>query len=411
MNISLDALVNWLTGPVVLRPVFALLRRFSPIFVLGKKVVVSRHADVIEVLSRDTDFTVSQINAPNIDRLDGPFILGMDRSEQYDREAAVLREAVRKDDLQRIRTFVARTAAEIVGSIKAQERIDIVNGFARPAATRLVASYFGVSGPDERTLMRWLRDIFRDVFLNFTNDTQVREAANRSGARLRQHLDQEIVRRKAQPEKPDDVLGRLLALRGSSRPWLDDDTVRRNVSGLIVGAVETTSKFVAHSINELLRRPEIIAGAREAAATNNIEAVRRYAYEAVRFNPHAPLMLRYCARETALAVNTPRERRLPAGSTVLVGTLSAMFDSEGFASPNEFRIDREVEYLHFGYGMHRCFGYYINSVQISELMAALLRLPNLRRASGSDGRIVYEGPFPDRLILEFDLDSVITGKG
>jgi len=206
-------------------------------------------------------------------------------------------------------------------------------------------------------------------------------------------------------------LGRLLALRGSSRPWLDENTVRRNVSGLIVGAIETTSKFVAHSIDELLRRPEIIAGAREAAVTNNIEAVRRYANEAVRFNPHAPLMLRYCATETALAVNTPRERRLRAGSTVLVGTLSAMFDSEAFASPNEFRIDREVEYLHFGYGVHRCFGYYINSVQIPELMAALLRLPNLRRASGGDGRILYEGPFPDRLILKFDSGGATAGKG
>ena len=414
MNISSDALINWLTGPVVLRPVFALLRRFAPIFVIGKKVVVSRHADVIDILSRDTDFTVSQVNAPNIDRLDGPFILGMDRSEQYDREAAVLREAVRRDDLERIRNFVARTADEIVGSVRAQERIDVVNDFARPAATRLVASYFGISGPDEHTLMRWLRDIFRDVFLNFTNDTRVRQAANRSGTQLRQYLNQEIGRRNAQPApqpQPDDVLGRLLALRGSSRPWLDENAVRRNISGLIVGAVETTSKFVAHSILELLRRPEIIAGAREAALTNNIEAVRRYAYEAVRFNPHAPLMLRYCARETALAVNTPRERRLPAGSTVLVGTLSAMFDSEGFASPSEFRIDREVEYLHFGYGMHRCFGYYINSVQIPELVAALLRLPNLRCAPGGEGRILYEGPFPDRLILEFDSGSATTGEG
>ncbi len=414
MNVSSDALINWLTGPVVLRPVFAVLRRFAPIFVIGKKVVVSRHADVVDVLSRDTDFTVSQINAPNIDRLDGPFILGMDRSEQYDREAAVLREAVRRDDLQRIRNFVARTAAEIVGSARAQGRIDVVNGFARPAATQLVASYFGISGPDEHTLMRWLRDIFRDVFLNFTNDMRVRLAANRSGAQLRQYLDQEIGRRNTrsapQPE-PDDVLGRLLALRGSSRPWLDENTVRRNVSGLIVGAIETTSKFVAHSIDELLRRPEIIAGAREAAVTNNIEAVRRYANEAVRFNPHAPLMLRYCATETALAVNTPRERRLRAGSTVLVGTLSAMFDSEAFASPSEFRIDREVEYLHFGYGVHRCFGYYINSVQIPELMAALLRLPNLRRASGGDGRILYEGPFPDRLILKFDSGGATAGKG
>ena len=63
------------------------------------------------------------------------------------------------------------------------------------------------------------------------------------------------------------------------------------------------------------------------------------------------------------------------------------------------------EYLHFGYGLHRCFGRAINGVQIPELLAALLRLPGLRRASGGAGRVVNDGPFPERLILEFDGDG------
>jgi cytochrome P450 len=84
--------------------------------------------------------------------------------------------------------------------------------------------------------------------------------------------------------------------------------------------------------------------------------------------------------------------------------LSAMFDPDVFIEPAVFRADRETEYLHFGYGMHRCFGYAINGVQIPEIGATLLRLPNLRRAPGSAGRIAYDGPFPDRLILEFDHD-------
>jgi cytochrome P450 len=79
-----------------------------------------------------------------------------------------------------------------------------------------------------------------------------------------------------------------------------------------------------------------------------------------------------------------------------------MFDPEVFIEPKLFRANREVEYLHFGYGMHRCFGRAINGVQIPEIVGALLRLPNLRRASGREGRIAYDGPFPDRLILEFD---------
>jgi cytochrome P450 len=79
-----------------------------------------------------------------------------------------------------------------------------------------------------------------------------------------------------------------------------------------------------------------------------------------------------------------------------------MFDPEKFPAPDEFRGDRDVEYLHFGFGLHRCFGYAINGVVIPEILAALLRLPNLRRAAGSAGTIVFDGPFPERFILEFD---------
>src|SRR5262249_55107567 len=131
--------------------------------------------------------------------------------------------------------------------------------------------------------------------------------------------------------------------------------------------------------------------------------VKQYAWEAVRFNPHHPLQVRFSSKETRIAAGQPRSKAIPAGSKVFVATLSGMFDSEVFINPAEFSGTRKVEYLHFGYGMHTCFGKYINGVQIPELLAALLRLPNLRRASGGAGQILYDGPFPNRLVLEFDV--------
>ncbi|HST58064.1 MAG TPA: cytochrome P450, partial [Longimicrobium sp.] len=94
---------------------------------------------------------------------------------------------------------------------------------------------------------------------------------------------------------------------------------------------------------------------------------------------------------------------VPAGSSMLIGTLSAMFDADGFPEPRRFRIDRDVRaYLHFGAGMHQCFGLGINMVVIPEILGALLRLPNLRRAPGREGRVALDGPFPERLVLDFD---------
>ena len=402
-----DKLFNLLTSPGLLRPIFTLLRRICPILVLGKRALVTRHADVLEVLTRDTDFTIAEINEARINQSSGPFILGMDRSPQYDTEAATLREAVRPDDLERIRSLVKQNATDLVTAARPSGRIDVVSSLARVVAIRTVDSYFGIPAPDDATMMRWMRDIFHDIFLNPTSDASVHRDAMRSSAELHQHMDRVIAARKSElhePDQPDDVLGRLLLLQNAEHAWLDDNSLRRNLAGLILGAAETTSKFATLAIDELLRRPIALAGARAAALAGEMPTVRNYAYEAVRFNPHHPAQVRFCKREAELAAGTPRARKIPSGTTVFVATLSAMFDPNVFIEPTAFRADRQTEYLHFGDGMHRCFGRAINAVQIPEIVAALLRLPNLRRAPGRAGRIAYDGPFPDRLILEFDRD-------
>jgi cytochrome P450 len=417
-----DRLANFLIRPAVLRPLFRLLRWLSPIFVFGKHAIVTRHPDVTEVLTRDSDFTISQANAGKIDRIDGPFILGMDESPQYDQEKTMLRQVVRPGDLENIREFVAETAGMLLEDARPRRRIDVVNGLTRIVPIRLLSEYFGMPGPDDPTMMRWMRDIFHYIFADLTNSQSVLQDALNSSADLRPYMDAQIALRKSQRPATereevvlerllaaqevalhnDDVLGRLLDLQDAGHPWLDDHSVRRNLGGVIVGAVDTTSKFVTLAIDELLRRPPELAEAQAAALRGDIEAVKGFAWEAVRFNPHHPLQVRFCCRETQIAQGQKRTRRVPAGTFVYAATLSAMFDPAAFSSPADFDPRRKVEYLHFGYGLHTCFGRAINGVQIPELLAALLRLPNLRRAAGSAGRILYDGPFPNRLVLEFD---------
>jgi cytochrome P450/glutathione S-transferase len=401
-----DKLLNFAISPAILRPIFSLLRKFSPILIVGKTAIVTRHDDALEILKRDTDFTIRQINAKKIDQIGGPFILGMDASPQYDRENAALHEAVRREDLDAIRQFVAHEAGELVAAARPRGRMDVVNGLARVVAIRLVGSYFGMPGPDDPTMMRWMRDIFHYIFADLTNGQDVLHDALQASPELHAQMDAQIALRKSAPaDGNDDVLGRLLALQDAAHPWLDDLAVRRNLAGVIVGAVDTTSKFVALAIDELLRRPEMLASARARALNGDIEAVRHYAWEAVRFNPHHPLQVRHCSIATQIAQGQKRARTIPANTTVYIATLSAMFDGDVFTNPEEFNPARTTEYLHFGYGMHTCFGKAINGVQIPELVATLLRLPNLRRAPGSAGRILYDGPFPNRLVLEFDAEK------
>lgn len=401
-------LAAWLTGPVFLRPLNALLRRLAPIIQIGQRVIVSRHADVTDGLARDTELTISEINAGRTNRDNGPFVLSMDRSPQHDREKELLNRVMKRDDVARIRELATARVQECLDRVKPRGWMDAVEDLTRRVPLQVVGEYFGVPGPDDTVMLRWMRTLFHDLFLNLTDDKEVARKAVTSYEEMRPYLLGWITRRKAEiaanpGQANDDVLARMIRCQGlPGMEWLDDDCIRRNISGLIVGAVDTTSAAAAKVIDQLLRRPKELAGARHAAKTGNEDMVARYVWEALRFNPHNPIVIRHSQPGAVIGQGTSRRRILSGGQTVYLGTSSAMFDPDLFPDPGSFRIDRDpLQYLHFSAGLHACQGRYVSGIQIPLIVAGMLRLADARRASGWDGRIAYDGPFPDRMILTF----------
>ncbi|MFC7532431.1 cytochrome P450 [Actinoplanes sp. GCM10030250] len=392
------------TNATLIRAIGRPLRRFKPILSVGGIVVVTRYDDVREVLDRDEDFTIAEINSATMDRINGPFVLGMDRSAHYVRERSILQRCVRPQDPDRIRSVVRETAAELLAA-RPGGRLDVVRDFARPAAVRLAGEYFGVPGPDPVTMMRWMRALFHEAFLNTGGDRHVRRAARVAAAEFHAYADELIATRlsalSAGAPAPDDFLTRLIRLRDDSRTRLSDEGIRRALGGVVVGAVETTSKVTAQAVERLLRHGAALRRARDAARGGDTDLVRRYALEAQRFNPLTAALVRHTARDTVLAAGTLREQRIPAGRTVYAALLPAMFDPAAFPDPGDLRGDRPTSrYLSYGHGLHSCFGRYVNDVQVTELLAALLRSKALRPVPGRQGRIRYDGPFPDRLLVE-----------
>jgi cytochrome P450 len=399
-------LSEWLSSASVLRMVSSLLRRHKPVLKLGTQAFVARGSDVKSVLSDSERFGVTEIYAAKMERTTGAFILGMENTPLYAREASFIRAAVIPSDLARVRSLAGARAEELLLAVKAKGRIDVVSDYARLIPLHIVQTYFGVRGPELRsTYQRWLRNIFWDLFLNLGGDARVAQAALVDAAGLRDHLDEVILEHRSALRAgtaPDDFVTRLLGLRASEYAELDDVALRRNIGGVIVGAVETQAKAIVYALAELLSRPAELAHARRAAAAGDDELVSRYVFEALRFNPHNPLIVRRCHQDTTIGAGTPHETSVTRGTTVYALTLSAMFDEELVNDPESFRIDRPREqYLHFGYGQHQCFGTQLNYVVLPEAIKRLLLLPNLR-VSEQTPRPEHEGPFPDRFILEFD---------
>jgi cytochrome P450 len=392
-----------LSDPQLLRLLESPLGQFMPVAAAGTSAIVTRFADVVEILENQETFQVGEIYAAAMARTVGIFVLGMDNHEDHAREINFLRSAVHKNDLARIGSIVADEAAMLLEAAGPTGRLDVASGYAHKIGLAVVARYFGVSGPDPESMGRWLRGIAWDVFLNLTNNREVTEVAIRYAAQLNAYLDKEIAGLRAVFERtgevPDHFLGRLLL--NQREHDIDDDGIRRNIAGLIIGAVDTTSKTIVHAVDQLLRRPTQLALAQKAAQADHDETVGAYAFEALRFNPHNPLLIRHCAKEFVLAKGTVREARIAAGDKVYAGTLAAMFDPSVLRSPNEFRANRPWDhYLHFGRGIHRCFGERFNRVSVPQAVKALLRRPKLRASPGLDGRVRYEGPFPARFLVQ-----------
>jgi len=372
---------RWLTGPDNLRLVSHLLR-LKPVLRIGKKIVISTHAEVVKALLDDEKYTIAQINAARMDRISGPFILGMDRSAEFDRELAAIRSIVKPTDLDWIRRIVNTTAQTLIEAATPTGRLDLASCYARVCGARVVAEYFGVPGPSEHILMQWMRSLFWYVFLKRGKVSAEGHGTDQSSMELRAYLTTLIAQRTAEGATGDDVLSRLI--RAGT---LDPDGIRRNITGIVVGAIDTTVTAAANAFAVLLDKPDAMSETRKAAESNDEAALRQCVYEAMRFNPQTPALLRYSPAD---------------GATALLLTISAMFDPKAFPEPDRFLTNRPLDrYLHFGHGMHTCYGLMINGVQLPAIVGAIVRLPNLRRASGRFRPILYEGPFPDRLAVEF----------
>jgi cytochrome P450 len=184
---------------------------------------------------------------------------------------------------------------------------------------------------------------------------------------------------------------------------MDDVAIRNNLLGILVGAIPTTSKCCAQALDELLKRPEALSGAQQAARDGDDVALAQYVFEALRFHPNNPGVFRIAAQDYTLAKGTEHATSVPTGTQVLAATQSAMFDGSVIDAPKDFRIDRPGwNYMHWGFGLHTCFGQYINQIQIPGILKPLLKRHNLRRSATPEGKLCITGPFPTSMSVEYD---------
>lgn len=406
-----------------------------PGFPIRGMLWLSRNADVRDVLERPETFEV--IYGPRMQRVskpvdpppdggapcdpseEGNFLLGMQDTPRYWRDISNMRLAFRREDSVRCRQLAERSATASLEHLIDRHldagplRLDLAADLVVPALEDLVRDYFGIPLPlrcpapagsggaagvreeiDGRHL--WLEALFHYLFYDLKGSVSEADALH-AAPRVRAAL-QRIIRERhqamgdgSQDGNADDVLSRCLRLQRSGTPGMDDETLRVNLTGFLVGAMTPLINATCQVMDVLLDRPRAMALARAAVLDPDPEQaharLRACVMEALRFSPGDPVIYRWARQDTWVGEGS-RRRAIPQETLVMAWNSSAMFDPALVAAPWEFRSDRPAgAYLHWGQGQHTCAGAYINMAVIPAILAPLLRRGRLRRAAGSAGQL------------------------
>ncbi|MDX6741257.1 cytochrome P450 [Actinocorallia sp. A-T 12471] len=386
---ALALLAGWLRTDW--RPLFAELRARRPVLVTPAFALVTRFADVTEVLSRPGSFTVAAYAPPMEAALGSPNMLTRDATPLNWREKGLMQVMLAPEDVPALRALTGSLADDVLD--KAGGSLDVVAELFRAVPLGVCARYFGFPGPDQATLSRWSRAVMTDVTANLPGDPAVRAASVEAGKEMMAYLRALVAERKAGPEG-SDVLGRLVRTRLPAELGFDDERVAVNTAALLLGFVENAAGSMTNVLGHLLAHPPLLARAAEAA--RDPERFEPFVWEALRFDPFLKMIIRYRARDHVLASGA----HLPGGGLVLASVASAMFDETAVPAPEEFRLDRPAHaQLHFGHGPHGCLGVHAGRTVIVETLRRLLLRPGLRPGGGV---LRDRGVFPDSLPLHLD---------
>jgi cytochrome P450 len=413
-------------------PFFKQLRAQRPILVTPECVLVSKYADVIDLLQMPKIFTVDLYKPKmGVTATDPGYLMAHDDDAIHYREKSLMQGMLNRNDLPRIRALIAKTSREILDN--ADGKIDIVYNYCRMVPAIMVQEYFGLDNVDKKDLIEWSFWNQYDVFHNQPFDLNSPEHAkyitdnhDRVTVALANYIKKVLIEKlamvkleqtknlfligwriikslgyliagKKAPIVKDDVFSRMLRSSFANQVEFDLVRVGVNAGGLLIGSIETTSQAVSQVIDFFIKQPDLLAKAKTAAQQADLKVFDNIVWEALRYVPISPYMFRQTSQDYSLAKGTDYETLIPANTNVIVLTQSAMFDDFANTNPDEFNPDRTFYHnFNFGFGPHDCLGKYVGMEMIPEMVRQVLLLPHLRAAAPIDFK---DGPFPESYSL------------
>lgn len=237
----------------------------------------------------------------------------------------------------KVREACVRSLDPLVGS----GRFDIIEKFGAEMPMHIIGSLLGIPEQDHQKVRERVDSVMR------TEVGQKMDAGDT--AYIGEGFEDYIEWRAKNPA--DDVMTELLTTEfkdetGTTRK-LDRDEVLTLVNVLAGAGNETTNRFIGWMAKTLAEHPE-----QRRQIAGNRALIPAAVEEILRFEPPAPHMSRYIARDVVVHGKT-----VPKGSAMMFLVGAANRDERRFENGETFNIHRPARsHLTFGYGIHTCVG-------------------------------------------------------
>jgi cytochrome P450 len=330
----------------------------------SKRWIVSRHADVFDILKDHQRFSSAAMGAAL------PLPTLTDDPPRHTQMRSIVNKAFTTAMLKRVEPEIVDVANDLVGALTVGRDVDVVKGLTIPLPVTVISRMMGI--PEERRadFKRW-SDALTGTLAGVTDERRKSEFME-----MAEFFRELIAQRRANPS--NDLVSAVANAEVDGVQLSDWEAVGFNVLLLIAGN-ETTTNLLGNMLNVLVDRPDLWQRLR-----NEGELVEAAIEETLRYDSPVQFVMRRAKEDVTL-----HGARIPAGHDVIVAMGSANRDADVFESPDEYLIDRpRNRHLSFGYGIHFCIGAPLARMEARIAMQALLaKAPTLSRGAGDTRRV------------------------
>jgi cytochrome P450 family 135 len=189
-------------------------------------------------------------------------------------------------------------------------------------------------------------------------------------------LREQIAAHRSDPrlDERTDVLAMLLRASDAEGGWMSDQSICDQLITLLLAGHETTATGLAWCLERLVRHPEVLAKAQQAADEDDDTYLDAVIKEALRARVVVPEVGRKLSREAEFA-----GYRMPAGTNLWPSIELLHSSTDAFPDPEAFRPDRFLQrgalaaWVPFGIGNRRCLGATFAQVESRVVLREMLR--------------------------------------